>query len=162
MEPDLAQPDESILKPRVRKSPNFTAEQRAAMSERMKRVNAERIAKARAKPENATQERLRQEAEQAKLAKQKELEDEIERLKQEAAAAPKLAKIPRARKPKVPKDDAAELDVLVQKARQRAPAPVPSPDQTDVESEDEEIPPPPKLRRAKKSIDVPRIVAKFL
>jgi hypothetical protein len=129
----------------------------------MKKVNAERIAKARAKPENATQEKLRQEAEQAKLAKQKELEDEIERLKQEAAAAPKLAKIPRARKPKVPKDDAAELDVLVQKARQRNAAP--SPIQTDVESEDEEIPPPPKMRRAKKTVgelQAPRVVAKFL
>jgi len=165
MQPDLGeieQPDENILKPRVRKSPAFTPEQRAAMSERMKKVNADRIAKARSKPENAKAEETRKAAEDAKLAKQAELEAEIERLKQEAAAAPKLAKTPRARKPRVPKEEkeVAELDALVKKAKERQVVP----DETDIESE-EDVPPPPKITRARKSIAVPapaKVVAKFL
>jgi hypothetical protein len=159
---DLAIPeveDENILKPRVRKSPAFTPEQRAAMSERMKKVNADRISKARSKPENAKAEETRKKAEDAKLSKQAELEAEIERLKQEAAAAPKLAKTPRARKPRVPKEEkeVAELDALVKKAKERQVVP----DETDIESE-EDVPPPPKITRARKSIAVPKTVAKFL
>jgi hypothetical protein len=164
---DLAQypiqEEESVLKPRVRKSPNFTPEQRQAMSERMKKVNAERIAKARARPENATREQMLKEAEENRLAKQKELEAEIERLKAEAALAPKLAKIPKTRKPKLPKDDSAEMvDALIQKARERNRAP--SPVESESESE-EEVPPPPKTRRTKKTIpelQAPKVVAKFL
>lgn len=151
--------EESVLKPRVRKAPSFTPEQRAAMSERMKKVNADRIAKARAKPENAKLEELRKAAEDAKLAKQQELEAEIEKLKQEAAAAPKLAKTPRARKPRVPKEDPA-LDALVKKARERQIAP--SPDVSESESEDD-LPPPPKSRSRKQSaVKAPKVVAKFL
>jgi hypothetical protein len=159
---DLAIPeveDENILKPRVRKSPAFTPEQRAAMSERMKKVNADRIAKARSKPENSKAEETRKKAEDAKLSKQAELEAEIERLKQEAAAAPKLAKTPKPRKPRVPKEEkeVAELDALVKKAKERQVVP----DETDIESE-EDVPPPPKITRARKSIAVPKTVAKFL
>lgn len=161
--------DDSILKPRTRKPPSFSIEQRHAMSERMKKVNADRIAKARAKPENAKAEETRKAAEELKAAKQAELEAEIERLKTEAAAAPKLAKIPRGRKPKVPKEekDVAELDALVKKVKERKPpAPTPSPEETDVESEDE-LPPPTKHKpRARKQIGesapVPKVVAKFL
>lgn len=156
------QPEESILKPRVRKSPSFTPEQRAAMSERMKKVNADRIAKARAKPENAKLEEARKAAEDAKLAKQQELEAEIEKLKQEAAAAPKLAKVPKARKPRAQKE-VAELDALVKKARERQVAP--SPEASDSESEDD-VPPPPKQTRGRRqsvpAVQAPKVVAKFL
>jgi len=167
MQPDLAEPeiqDENILKPRVRKSPAFTPEQRAAMSERMKKVNADRIAKARAKPENASAEEARKQAEDLKAAKQAELEAEIERLKQEAAAAPKLAKTPRARKPRVPKEEkeVAQLDDLVKKVKARQPTP--SPDETDVESEEDIPPPPARPSRARKQLSTPpaKVVAKFL
>ena len=163
--PDLAEPeiqDENILKPRVRKSPAFTPEQRAAMSERMKKVNADRIAKARAKPENASAEEARKQAEDLKATKQAELEAEIERLKQEAAAAPKLAKTTRARKPRVPKEEkeVAQLDALVKKVKERQVVP----DETDVESEEDIPPPPARPSRARKQLSTPpaKVVAKFL
>jgi len=154
--------DDNILKPRVRKAPSFSVEQRAAMADRMRKVNQARIEKARSKPENAVAEEARKQAEELKAAKQAELDAEIERLKLEAAKVPKLAKIPKARKPRVDKG-VAELDALVEKVKERK-QPVPA-DETDVESEDEYVPPPPRVSRARKTIAVPapvKVVAKFL
>ena len=112
-------PNESILKPKpTRKTPNFTPEHRAALSERMKKVNADRIAKSKS-AENA---KLREQKALEKEQKRKELEAEIEKLKLEAAQAPKfVAPLPKKERVRKPREDDHEpnYDALIAKARER-------------------------------------------
>jgi len=143
--------EDAILKPQRRK-PNFTPEQRAALAERMRKVNADRIAKAKG-PDKIKEE---EEKKQTKEQKRKELEEEIERLKQEAQKnRSKLEPVPKARKPRVkkPESDDEFEENLLKKAREVIPDP-PSPVETPV-------------ARTRKVASVsappqPKIVCKFL
>jgi hypothetical protein len=171
---DLANPqppvDESILKPKpTRKTPNFTPEHRQALAERMRKVNADRIAKSKS-AENA---KVREQKALEKDAKRKELEAEIERLKLEASQAPKfVAPIPKkTRQPKPRQDDhEPNYDELIAKARERpAPAPAPSPAQeSDDDTEPEPTPVKARKPRAQKAPEPapiyqpPKFIVKFL
>ncbi len=153
--PDF-KPDETILK--TRKSPNFSPEQRAAMSERMKAVNANRIANS--KKSAATE--AKEQAAVQREARKKELEEEIENLKLEAiASSTKLAKIPK-KKP-VPKvDDGSDFKELIDKTKKRVVVQEP---ESELESEDEVQPPPRKPSIRKKipePVVAPVVRAKFL
>lgn len=137
--------DESILKPKERKRPNFSPEHRAALAERMRKVNETRIANSK----SAANAKLAEEKKLAREAKKKELEAEIERLKEEAVAAgPRLAPVPKIKKPRAPKMEEPEddgYDQLLQKAREvrkppRAPTPPPPPEYSETESEYEPVP----------------------
>jgi len=147
--------DDTILKPKQRRAPNFTPEQRAAMSERMRKVNEARIANSKA----AETQKIKEEKAAAKAAKKKELELEIERLKEEAAKAPKLAPIPKKKYPRKVKEEDPDSDgyeELLAKTREvkRSPSPEPEP----------VVEPTPRQRKAPASREpaAPRIVVKFL
>jgi len=157
--PDF-KPDETILK--TRKSPNFSPEQRAAMSLRMKAVNANRIANS--KKSAATE--AKEQAAVQREARKKELEQEIENLKLEVISSnTKLAKIPK-KKP-VPKVDSGEdFKELVEKTKKRVVVQEP---ESELESEDEDVPPPPRKPTIRKKIEkttepvvAPIVRAKFL
>lgn len=127
-QPPLDVPTDSILKTRQRRAPNFTPEQRAAMSERMRKVNEARIANSKA----AETQKMREEKQAQKEAKKKELEAEIERLKLEAAKAPKLATLPKKKYPRKVREEEADsdgYDELLAKTREvkRYPSPEPEP-----------------------------------
>ncbi len=77
--------DEPILK--ERKKPNFTPEYRAQLSERMKKVNADRIAKSRA----ANKDKLVQEVE-AKALKKLQMETELAELRKKVAMQEEVKK----------------------------------------------------------------------
>ena len=151
--------DESILKPKERKRPNFSPEHRAALAERMRKVNETRIANSK----STANAKIAEEKKIAREAKKKELEAEIERLKAEAVAAgPRLAPVPKIRKPRAPKMEEPEddgYDQLLQKAREvrkppRAPAPPPTPELSETESEYEPVP-----RRKRQSAPKPLAAA---
>jgi len=159
--------EESILKTRTRKSPNFTVEQRQAMAERMKKVNEARIANS--KKSAATE--AKEQAAAQREARKKELEEEIERLKLEAlASSTKLAKIPK-KKP-VPKvDDGSELKELTEKIKARPKKVQVQEPESEEESDEEDVPPPPRKQTIRKKVEkipepvvvpVPQIRAKFL
>jgi len=164
--PEFNAVEESILKPRTRKSPNFTPEQRAMMAERMKKVNAARIANS--KKSAATE--AKEQAAIQREARKKELEEEIERLKRDAlAASTKLEKIPR--KKAIPKvDDGSELKELTEKAKSRPKKVVVQEPESEEESEDDVPPPPPRKPIIRKKIEktpevvapIPQVRAKFL
>lgn len=134
--------DESILKPKERKRPNFSPEHRAALAERMRKVNETRIANSK----SAANAKIAEEKRLARETKKKELEAEIERLKAEAVAAgPRLAPVPKIKKERKPKMQEPEddgYDQLLQKAREvRKPAPPPpTPEYSETESEYEPVP----------------------
>jgi hypothetical protein len=155
--------NDSILKPKpTRKAPNFTPEHRAALAERMKKVNADRIAKSKS-AENA---KIREQKALEKEQKRLELEAEIEKLKMEASQAPKMvAPLPKKERKSKPREDDHEpnYDQLIAKARERREVvvhTVPS----DEESEPE--PAPVKQRKPKtpkaEKLEPPRPVCKFL
>jgi hypothetical protein len=158
---DPQPPQDSILKPRQRRAPNFTPEQRAAMSERMRKVNEARIANSKA----AETQKIREEKQAQKEAKKKELEAEIERLKLEAAKAPKLAPPPKKKYPRKVKEeefDSDGYDDLLAKTREVKRYPSPEPESVAA-------PPPvatPKRRatpaQSPAAPVAPRIVVKFL
>ena len=158
--------NDSILKPKpVRKAPNFTPEHRAALAERMKKVNADRIANSKS-AENA---KIREQKALEKEQKRKELEAEIEKLKQEAAAAPKMvAPRPKKERKSKPREDDHEpdYDQLIAKARERREVILHT-----VPSDDESEPDPapvkqrkPKIPKAEVAVKIepPRPVCKFL
>jgi len=159
---DLAsQPlDESILKPKPqRRAPSFTPEQRKAMSDRMKKVNADRIANSKTTEARLVKEKTREE-------KKKQLEEELRLLKEEVKSAPaRLAPVPKKKpvpNPKVydPYDDLIDQVKEVRKAKQAvAVAPEPEP-----ESEEEPEPAPLKTRKPRqpKPPAEPKIVCKYL
>ena len=162
--------DDSILKPKERKRPNFTPEHRAALEERMRKVNETRIANSK----TAVNAKLAEEKRIEREAKKKELELEIERLKAEAAAAaPRLApppKIVKPRKPKPVEEDDKGYEELLAKAREvRKPAPVPPPP-AESETEESEYEPMPRRKRAPKKaaaepaapVTAPRVMCKFV
>lgn len=137
--------DESILKTKPeRKRPNFTPEHRAALAERMKKVNADRIANSKTHV-NA---RLVEERKAVREAKKKELDAEIERLKQQALAdGPRLESVKKTpRKPrevKLPFDE-KEYDDLIAKVKSMNEMREKAKKQVIEESESEDDPEPPK------------------
>jgi len=162
VKPEQSLAEENILKPKTRKAPAFTPEQRQAMSERMKKVNADRIANSK----NADAIRAREAKAVEKEQKRKELEDEIEKLKSEAITnSQPLAKLPRKPKARKPPSDLHEpnYDELLEKARAK-PATVQV--QEDASESEEDIPPPPKTPRKPRAKTVapaePKLVVKFL
>lgn len=159
--------DDSILKPKQRKAPAFTPEQRAAMSERMKKVNASRIANSKSAEQQKVKEQKNLEREQKRL----ELEKELERLRTEAQLEPpRLQPVPKkkyVRKEKDTLDHDPKYDELIQKVREVKRVQIPPPE-SDSESEDEPTPPP-KTRKpravktqAPAQPEPPRVVCKFL
>lgn len=84
--------DEPILK--ERKKPNFTPEYRAQLAERMKKVNADRIAKARA----ANKDKMVEEVE-AKALKKKEMETELAELRKKVGMQEEIKKRVKKEKP---------------------------------------------------------------
>jgi hypothetical protein len=159
--------DESILKPKQRKAPSFTPEQRQAMSDRMKKVNAERISKSK----TAEQLKVREQKNLEKEQKRIELEQEIERLRKEVAEQPaRLQPVPKkkyARKVKEMPEHEPNYEQLIQKTREVKRVQIPDPEpETDSESDDEP-PPPPKSRKPRVSKqptqpEPPKLVCKFL
>jgi hypothetical protein len=160
--PDQPLGEENILKPKTRKAPSFTPEQRQAMSERMRKVNADRIANSK----NADAIKAREAKAVEKEAKRKELEAEIERLKAEALAKSQpLAKLPKKPKTRKPPADLHEpnYDELLEKARAK---PAQAPVQEEESESEEDVPPPPKTPRKPRAKTVapaePKLVVKFL
>lgn len=84
--------DEPILK--ERKKPNFTPEYRAQLAERMKRVNSDRIAKARA----ANKDKMVAEVEQKSLKKQ-QMETELAELRKRVGMQEEVKKRVKKEKP---------------------------------------------------------------
>jgi hypothetical protein len=162
--PPLEQPPEdSILKPKQRKSPNLTPEQRAAAAERLRKINAERIAKSK----SAQDQKLKEQKQAEKEAKKKELMEEVERLKQRALAnAVPLAKIPKKKYVRKQKEeeysDGEEYEELLRKVRE-IPIKEPEP---EYEPEPEPVRRAPRTRSVKEPAPVavapPKIVCKFL
>ena len=163
--------DDSILKPKERKRPNFSPEHRAALAERMRKVNETRIANSK----TAVNAKLAEEKKIEREAKKKELELEIERLKAEAAAAgPRLAappKIVKPRKPKPVEEDDKGYEELLAKAREvRKPAPAPVATlPAESETEESEYEPMPRRKRAPRKaaepaapVTAPRVMCKFV
>lgn len=159
--------DDSILKPKQRKAPSFTPEQRQVMSDRMKKVNAERIAKSK----SAEQQKVRDQKNLEKEQKRIELEQEIERLRKEVQEQPaRLQPIPKkkyVRKVKELPEHEPNYDQLIQKAREVRRVKLPEPDpETDTESDDEPIPPPkarkPRVSKQPTQPEPPKLICKFL
>lgn len=141
----IPEANDSILKPKPeRKRPNFSPEYRAALADRMRKVNQDRIANS-AKTQNA---KLIEERKIAREAKKAELEAEIEKLKAAALAeGARLAPVTKVRKPREPKlPDDKEFDSLISKAKEanqargRKVAPEP-------ESEDSDPEPPKRVKK---------------
>jgi len=115
------QPDETPLKPKVKR--NFTPEQRAALAERMRKVNEERVAKARVKNEAILE---------AKEAKTVAKLEEIKAKKEKVTKAKEIVASPETPKPKVKK--VIKKTVVVQESSDSEEYA----DSTDGESEVEE------------------------